>query len=213
MLFKVIVGFDYYKDYYLQLASPPREIYYVGEIMKLKNITPTTSSESPEIYSRYIEILNSLNEFKKEHIATYLIKPPIVYPNDKFVDNIWSNLNHHLVIIIRNYIIQYFAVQPVPTPTTTTIITTIAGNAISATGGDSWGFSGDGLHPSQSRLNKPMGILVNGNNEIIFCDVDNNRIRKISNDTIQTIAGGETDITNPNQLSAPIGITLDIGCC
>ena len=48
---------------------------------------------------------------------------------------------------------------------------------------------GDGLVSSQVLLSSPSGIIVS-NSEIIFCDTNNHRIRKIdTNGVVSTIAG------------------------
>jgi len=62
------------------------------------------------------------------------------------------------------------------------IITTIAGTGMA-------GFSGDGGPAISANLNYPGGLVVDQNGDLYFCDPGNNRIRKISNGTITTVAG------------------------
>ncbi len=70
-------------------------------------------------------------------------------------------------------------------------ITTIAG--IGAGGyGTRGGFSGDGGLATSAALNQPTGVAVDGNGNVYIADFANNRIRKISNGIITTIAGTGT---------------------
>lgn len=66
----------------------------------------------------------------------------------------------------------------------TGIIRTVAGNGIE-------GFSGDGGPATQAELDTPMGVFVDGADNIFIADTFNNRIREVSAATgvIQTIAG------------------------
>lgn len=59
------------------------------------------------------------------------------------------------------------------------VISTIAGNGSS-------GFSGDGNFALFAQLNAPNGIAVNSSGVIYFADVNNNRIRKITNAPVST---------------------------
>ena len=62
------------------------------------------------------------------------------------------------------------------------IITTVAGNGNA-------GFSGDGGPATSAELNYPVGLVVDQNGDLYFCDPNNNRLRKVSNGTISTVAG------------------------
>ena len=62
------------------------------------------------------------------------------------------------------------------------VITTVAGNATA-------GFSGDGGSAVNAQLSNPEGIAIDAQNNLYIADLLNNRIRKVSNATIITIAG------------------------
>ena len=62
-------------------------------------------------------------------------------------------------------------------------IRTLAGNGTK-------GFAGDGGPATQSQVNNPYGLVRGPDGALYFCDVDNQRVRKISPDgTISTVAG------------------------
>ncbi len=63
-------------------------------------------------------------------------------------------------------------------------ITTVAG-----TGAGSYRFSGDGGPATNASLNYPDGVAVDAPGNIYIADALNNRIRKVSNGTISTVAG------------------------
>ena len=66
------------------------------------------------------------------------------------------------------------------------IITTIAGTGIC-------GYSGDGGAATAAKLNYPEGVLIDAGGNILFADLNNNRIRKITPaGIITTIAGNGT---------------------
>jgi uncharacterized protein (TIGR03437 family) len=89
------------------------------------------------------------------------------------------------------------------------VISTAAGNGFC-------GFSGDNGPPNAAQLNVPSGVAVDSAGNIYIADMDNNRIRKISNGVITTVAGSVTggfagdggDATNA-QLSFPGGVAVD----
>jgi uncharacterized protein (TIGR03437 family) len=88
-------------------------------------------------------------------------------------------------------------------------ITTIAGNGTA-------GFGGDGGAPTSAQLNAPQGILVDASGNIYIADTQNARVRKISGNTITTVAGsgtagfgGDTGSATSAQLNVPIGLALD----
>ncbi len=66
------------------------------------------------------------------------------------------------------------------------VIATAAGN------GDA-GYSGDGGPAASASLNFPMGIAAGPAGSVYVADVDNNRIRKVANGVIITVAGTGTD--------------------
>jgi uncharacterized protein (TIGR03437 family) len=90
------------------------------------------------------------------------------------------------------------------------IITTVAGSG-------SRGYSGDGGPATKASLSEPTGIAVSAAGDLFFSDQGNNRIRKVSNGIITTVAGngtagfaGDGGIATSAELNAPTGISLDI---
>ncbi len=63
-------------------------------------------------------------------------------------------------------------------------ITTLAG-----TGNGAYRFSGDGGPATNASLNYPDGVAVDGAGNLYIADALNNRIRKVANGTISTVAG------------------------
>ena len=92
---------------------------------------------------------------------------------------------------------------------TTGIITTIAGK-------DTAGFSGDGASATSAKLNGPTAVYARGGN-VYIADTGNNKIRRITGGTINTIAGLDTtsgifiDDTTATAatLSGPRGVYVD----
>ena len=92
----------------------------------------------------------------------------------------------------------------------TGVMTTIAGTGIS-------GYSGDKGLATKAMISFPRGIVVDSKGNIIFCDAQNNRIRKISPaGIITTIAGtgvagfgGDGGPATSAKISFPIGLSLD----
>ena len=63
------------------------------------------------------------------------------------------------------------------------LITTVAGNGYN-------GFDGDGSAATNAKLSLPIGIYVNGSNELFIADCKNNRVRKVdASGNISTVAG------------------------
>jgi sugar lactone lactonase YvrE len=86
-------------------------------------------------------------------------------------------------------------------------LTVVAGNGNA-------GFSGDGGPATSASLNLPLGLAVDANGNLYIADSNNNRIRKVANGIITTIAGtggpGFADGAAPKALfDLPRGITLD----
>ncbi len=88
-------------------------------------------------------------------------------------------------------------------------IFTIAGSG--ATGPLNGGFGGDGGPAINAQLHTPRGILVETSGEIIFCDANNHRIRKLfTNGTIATIAGTSSGLSGDG--AAAINASLQFPC-
>ena len=88
------------------------------------------------------------------------------------------------------------------------VITTIAGNGTA-------GYSGDGGPAISAELNGPLGIAVDAAGNIYIADYYNNRIRKVSNGAITTVAGGGSSGLGENgpatnaQFNGPYGVAID----
>ncbi len=91
-------------------------------------------------------------------------------------------------------------------------LTPIAGNGIA-------GYGGDNGAADSAQLNGPQGIAVDSSGNLYIADAVNNVIRKVSNGTITTFAGGGT-LVYPNgvgddgpaaggYLSGPYGVAVD----
>ena len=74
------------------------------------------------------------------------------------------------------------------------VITTIAGNGKP-------GFSGDNGPANGAQLYSPYGIAVDASGNLYITDRGNNRIRKVSNGTITTVAGGAVQSSPPPDAS------------
>lgn len=92
------------------------------------------------------------------------------------------------------------------------------GKITTVAGGRTAGYSGDEGLAINAKLNTPMGIYVNSNNEIFIADCSNHAIRKIDRaGWIRTIAGtgvaGNSGVNGPAtsaQLKSPRGVYFDI---
>jgi trimeric autotransporter adhesin len=89
------------------------------------------------------------------------------------------------------------------------VITTVAGNGSS-------GFSGDNGPATSAQLSGPVGIALDSAGNLYIADSNNNRIRKVSNGVITTVAGngspgfsGDNGPATSAQLRSPAGIALD----
>jgi uncharacterized protein (TIGR03437 family) len=87
------------------------------------------------------------------------------------------------------------------------VITTAAGNGTQ-------GFSGDNGPAADAQLFNPIGVAVDSLGNLYIADDYTNRIRKVTNGAIATVAGGGTPIgaNGPAlgcQLGAPSGVALD----
>jgi uncharacterized protein (TIGR03437 family) len=89
------------------------------------------------------------------------------------------------------------------------IITTIAGNGTA-------GFSGDNGPAVNAQLATPLGLSVDAAGNLYFADRDNQRVRKVTNGVITTIAGnGTTGFSGDGgqaisaEFSEPVSVALD----
>ena len=89
------------------------------------------------------------------------------------------------------------------------VITTVAGNG-------TLGFSGDNGPATSAQFNNPGGLAVDSAGNLYIADTLNNRIRKVSNGVITTVAGngnpgfgGDNGPATSAQLYYPGGIVLD----
>ena len=88
------------------------------------------------------------------------------------------------------------------------VITTVAGN-----GG--WGFSGDSGPATSAQLD-PTGVAVDSAGNLYIADTGNDRVRKVSNGVITTVAGngtpgfsGDNGPATSAQLFSPVGVAVD----
>jgi DNA-binding beta-propeller fold protein YncE len=90
----------------------------------------------------------------------------------------------------------------------TQIITTIAGTSMQ-------GYSGDGGPAVQAQLNQPHSIVLDKADNVLICDINNNRVRKIDARTgiISTFAGTGQNAPTPDEggmLTSPIAAPRSI---
>ena len=89
------------------------------------------------------------------------------------------------------------------------VITTVAGNGTA-------GFSGDNGPATSAQLYDPAGVAVDSAGNLYIADTGNNRIRKVSNGVITTVAGngtagfsGDGGPATSAQLNDPQGVAVD----
>jgi uncharacterized protein (TIGR03437 family) len=89
------------------------------------------------------------------------------------------------------------------------VVTTVAGNGTP-------GFSGDNGPATSAQLNNPSGVAVDSAGNLYIADQSNNRIRKVSNGVITTVAGngtlgygGDGGPATSAQLTNPYGVAVD----
>ena len=89
------------------------------------------------------------------------------------------------------------------------VITTVAGNG-------TFGFSGDGGTSTNAQLSYPYGVATGSTGDAYIADNENNRIRKVSQGVITTVAGNGLQNFGSNNVSAtstpldlPSGVAVD----
>ena len=89
------------------------------------------------------------------------------------------------------------------------VITTVAGNGTS-------GFSGDNGPATSAQLSIPIAVAVDSAGDLYIADYANNRIRKVSNGVITTVAGngnagfsGDNGPASSAEVNAPQGVAVD----
>ena len=89
------------------------------------------------------------------------------------------------------------------------VITTVAGNG-------TFGFSGDNFLATSAQLNGPYGVAVDSAGNFYIADTNNQRIRKVSNGVITTVAGNESQGFGADNgpassayLNNPYGVAVD----
>jgi uncharacterized protein (TIGR03437 family) len=89
------------------------------------------------------------------------------------------------------------------------VITTVAGGGLA-------GYNGDNIPVTVAELNSPTGIAVDAAGNLYIADQLNNRIRKVSNGVITTVAGngtagynGDSIPATSSELNNPYGVAVD----
>jgi sugar lactone lactonase YvrE len=89
------------------------------------------------------------------------------------------------------------------------VITTVAGTGVS-------GFSGDGGAALSAQLALPTGLALDASGNLYIADTNNQRVRKVSNGTISTVAGngeelfaGDGSPATQASLDQPTGVAVD----
>ncbi len=92
------------------------------------------------------------------------------------------------------------------------LISTVLGTGI-------WGYNGDGLPATATQINGVSGLIFDQNNNLFFCDVENNRIRMVhsSDNIVHSIVGtgvagynGDGILATDAQVSYPGYLVIDI---
>jgi uncharacterized protein (TIGR03437 family) len=96
------------------------------------------------------------------------------------------------------------------------LVSKISGGMISTIAGTgAYGFSGDGGPATSAQLNSPLSVAADSSGNVFIADTYNYRIRKVTNGTINTVAGGGTQSLGDggppiqSQLNSPQGLAAD----
>src|SRR5579863_7265849 len=78
------------------------------------------------------------------------------------------------------------------------------------------GYGGDGASATRAKLNGPLGLAVDSSGNLYIADSNNNRVRKVSNGVISTVAGdgkaghsGDGSTATSAEVNAPLGVAVD----
>ncbi len=99
------------------------------------------------------------------------------------------------------------------------VVRKVSGGVIATVAGSStqpFGFSGDNGPATSAQLNQPGGVAVDSAGNLYIADMKNNRIRKVTNGVITTVAGsgpmgssGDNGSATSAQLTWPQGVAVD----
>ncbi len=108
-----------------------------------------------------------------------------------------------------NLYIADYATQRVREVSRAGVISTVAGNGTA-------GSAGDGGPATAAQLSSPSGVAVDADGDLYIADYGNQRIRKVTNGTISTVAGtgtpgfsGDGGGATAAQLNGPISVVTD----
>jgi uncharacterized protein (TIGR03437 family) len=92
----------------------------------------------------------------------------------------------------------------------------VGGIATTVAGTSNPGFGGDGGPATDALLDSPTGITIDSSGNLYIADTGNNRVRRVSNGIITTVAGngtagfcGDNGLATDARLSAPYGVAVD----
>lgn len=82
------------------------------------------------------------------------------------------------------------------------------GNIVTVAGTGIAGFYGDGGAATAAQLDTPVGVAVGTDGSLYIADSHNNRIRKVTNNTMTTLAGGGTASGNGPLVATSVALSL-----